>query len=147
MTHSDRGHYAKKHQGKEVDQRISSALKQIVKENNISCVAAHKSARDLSVSPCDIGVQADLMELRITHCQLGLFGYKGGEKKIDLGVEIPSAMDQAIEKIVENSDNKDRISCLEAWNLAEKLGAEKIDVASACEKKEIRIKPCQLGAF
>ena len=147
MTHSDRGHYAAKHQGKEIDGTISSALNNIVKDNQLACAAAHKAAQDLDVTPREIGIQADLMELRITHCQLGLFGYKGGEKKIDSGFKIPSDMEQAIDQLIEKAEDKGRISCLEAWNLAKDLDAKRIDIASACEKKGIRIKPCQLGAF
>jgi hypothetical protein len=40
-----------------------------------------------------------------------------------------------------------RISCLECWTIAKKLKIKRLDMGSACEKKNIKIKPCQLGAF
>jgi len=143
MTHSDKGHYANKHQGKEIDEKISSLIKSKANDNNLDCAAAHRAANELQVSPGEIGVQTDLIEFRITMCQLGLFGYEGGTKKIDPDFDIPSDMEAALDKA--NVDGK--LSCLDCWNIAKDLKAKRIDIASACEKKEIRIRPCQLGAF
>lgn len=143
MTHSDKGHYANKHQGQKIDEKISSLIKSKAKENNLTCAAAHKIARELEVSPIEIGIQADLLEFRITMCQIGLFGYQGGEKQIDPDFDIPSDMEAAIDKASDDG----RLSCFDCWNIAKDLKAKKIDVASACEKKGLRIKPCQLGAF
>ena len=143
MTHSDKGHYANKHQGQKIDEKISSFIKSKAKENNLTCAAAHKAAEELGVSPGKIGIQADLLEFRITMCQVGLFGYKGGAKKIDPDFDIPSDMEAALDKA--NDDG--RLSCFDCWNIAKDLKTKKIDIASACEKKGIRIKPCQLGAF
>jgi len=143
MTHSDKGHYANKHQGQKIDETISSLIKSKAQENNLTCAAAHKAAEELGVEPIEIGIQTDLLEFRITMCQIGLFGYKGGAKQIDPDFDIPSDMEAAIDKA--NDDG--RLSCFDCWNIARDLKAKKIDVASACEKKGIRIKPCQLGAF
>ncbi len=143
MTHSDKGHYANKHQGQKIDEKITSFIKSKAKNNEITCAAAHKAAEKLGISPGEIGIQTDLLEFRITMCQIGLFGYKGGEKQIDPDFDIPSDMGAAIDKA--NYDG--RLSCFDCWNIAKDLKAKKIDVASACEKKEIRVKPCQLGAF
>ncbi len=143
MTHSDKGHYANKHQGQEIDEKISSLIKSKAKESNLTCAAAHKAAEELGTSPGKIGIQTDLLEFRITMCQIGLFGYKGGAKQIDPDFDIPSDMEAVIDKA--NDDG--RLSCFDCWNIAKDLKVKKIDVASACEKKEIRIKPCQLGAF
>jgi hypothetical protein len=40
-----------------------------------------------------------------------------------------------------------RLPCLAAWEIAEKLGIKRLDVCAACEHLRIKIKPCQLGAF
>ena len=143
MTHSDKGHYANKHQEQKIDEKISSLIKSKAKENNLTCAAAHKAAEELGVSPDKIGIQTDLLEFRITMCQIGLFGYKGGAKQIDPDFDIPSDMEAALDK----GNDGGRLSCFDCWNIAKDLKAKKIDVASACEKKGIRIKPCQLGAF
>jgi len=143
MTHEDRGHYAKKHQDRKIDEKITSLIKSLSKDNNLSCVAAHKAAEELKVSPAEIGVQTDLLEFRITHCQLGLFGYQPETKRIDPTINIPGDMEKEIDK----ANEEGRIDCIGCWNIAKALNAKKLDIASACEKKEIRIKPCQLGAF
>ena len=83
MTHADRGHYAAKHQGKKIDEKISSLIKSLAQDKHLTCAMAHKAAKELEVSPEEIGIQTDLLEFRITMCQLGLFGYDGGTKKID----------------------------------------------------------------
>jgi len=143
MTHSDKGNYAAKHQGKKIDEQISSSIKLLSKENTLTCAMAHKIAKKLGVSQQEIGIQTDLLEFRITMCQLGLFGYAGGTKKLDPDFNIPEQMEEVINK----ADNDGCISCFECWNIAKDLKTEKLDVASACEKKGIKIKPCQLGAF
>ena len=81
MTHEDKGHYASKHPGKPIDKTISIKITSLAENNNLPCAAAHKAARDLGVSPSDIGIQTDLMEYRISQCQLGLFGYSPEKKK------------------------------------------------------------------
>ncbi len=144
MTHSDKGHYANKHQGQKIDEKITSFIKSKAKNNEITCAAAHKAAEKLGgVSPGEIGIQIDLIEFRITMCQLGLFGYDGETKKIDPDFNLPSDMEEQIDAISKDG----RISCLESWNIADSLKTKRIDVASGCEKKGLKIKPCQLGAF
>ena len=143
MTHSDKGHYAAKHQGREIDEKVSSLIKSLSDENNLNCAMAHKAAQELGVTPGEIGIQTDLLEFRITMCQLGLFGYAGGTKKFDTGFDIPEKMEEVINKASDDG----RISCLECWNIAKDLKVRKLDVSSACEKMGLRMKPCQLGAF
>jgi len=107
------------------------------------CALAHKAGKDLNISPREIGVQTDLLEYQISGCQLGLFGYSDGEKRFDPGIDITPELNEQLENV-----NKDgRISCLKCWDIAKKLKIKRLDVGSACEKKNIRIKPCQLGAF
>ena len=43
-------------------------------DKRIACHAVHKIAQELSCSPLKVGQTADLMEVRINRCQLGLFG-------------------------------------------------------------------------
>jgi len=143
MTHEDKGHYANKHQGKNIDETISNKINLLVDNGNLSCAAAHRIARELNISPRDIGVQTDLLEYRISQCQLGLFGYSSGKKKIDPDIEVSQNLMDALNKAA--CDN--RISCSQCWEIASAMKMKKLDIGSACEKKDVRIKPCQLGAF
>jgi hypothetical protein len=143
MAHQDKGHYANKHQGKTVDETISKKIHSLAADGNVTCAAAHRLARALGILPAEIGVQIDLLEYRISQCQMGLFGHFPETKKIDPDIEVSTDLEAALNQA--NTDN--RISCARCWEIAAALKIKKLAVGSACEKMDIRIKPCQLGAF
>ena len=144
MTHEDKGNYAKKHSpDRKVKPEISDALKKQVSDGKISCAAAHKIAVDLKETPAEVGFTMDILELRISKCQMGLFGYTPEKKVVEPVESVPQTLENAILEQVEDG----RISCKAAWDLAEKLSIKKMGVASACETLKIKISPCQLGAF
>ncbi len=149
MTHEDAGHYAKKHQGIKIDENIKQELlknsEQIKdsKEKKISCPIVHSIAKKLSITPIQAGIQSDLLELRLSYCQLGLFGWEPLGKLIDKKKPIPDTLEKELKKTIKDN----RTTCAECWEIARKLKIKKLDVASACEKKGIKIKKCQLGAF
>jgi len=143
MSHENHGHYAAKHPGKQINPMISDELKKSSNKGDLNCINAHKIAEKLGVTPDEIGIQADLSELCISRCQMGLFGYFPQKKRLDPNISIPPKLETALDKV----QTQGRISCAQCWNLASELGIPKMDIGSACEKKGIRIKPCQLGAF
>ena len=144
MTHEDRGHYAEKHPpGRTRDQRIVDALTSAVSDNTIPCAVAFSVVTDLKESTEEVGFTIDSLEYTITKCQLGLFGYGEEKKKVKPADSVSSALEDAIRKALIN----DRLPCVAAWDIAERLGLGKLSVASACETLGIKISPCQLGAF
>jgi len=144
MTHEDAGKYAAKHPPEtKLDPQIAQAVKKELKEEKITCAAAHKIAGELNVSPADVGVAIDLLEVRINKCQLGLYGYYPQKKIIKPAESVSPSLKDAINKLTNNN----RISCLSCWEVAKNSGVSKIDVASACEALKIKISPCQLSAF
>jgi len=143
MGHQDKGHYAAKHSGRKINQTISKRIRALGKNDCLTCAAAHKVGKELNMAPSEIGIQTDLIEFRISECQLGLFGYSDGKKRIDPNIEIIPELNDHLEDL--SSDG--RISCRQCWDIAKKLKIKRLDVGSACEKKNIRIKPCQIGAF
>jgi hypothetical protein len=143
MTHQDKGHYAEKHSGKKIDEKIAGKIKALADHNNLTCAAAHSIAKDLGISPLEIGVQTDLLEFRISRCQLGLFGYSPEKKRINPDIQVSKELGDQLDKVI--IENK--ISCSQSWEIAGALKIKRLDMGSACEKKGVRIKPCQLGAF
>ncbi|MBN1930483.1 MAG: hypothetical protein JW786_02600 [Desulfobacterales bacterium] len=144
MTHNDRNHYAAKHPpGIQLNPQIAESVKKKISDDKITCAAAHRIARDLNVSPSDVGVVLDLLETRISKCQLGLFGY-GPQKKI---VQPLKKVSPLLREAIENAMVKDRLPCASSWKIAEKFSVPKMDVAAACETLKIGISSCQLGAF
>jgi len=144
MTHEDAGHYRLKHPSQtKVDPQIAEALKEKAKNNKISCASAHKIADETGTTPAEVGVALDLLEMRITNCQLGLFGHSP-EKKI---VKSSETVSPELEKAIRNSLEDNRISCLSCWEIAARFGIARIDISAACEALGVKIGLCQLGAF
>jgi hypothetical protein len=82
MARKDKGHYAKKHPSdREIDQKVAEAVKGRISEEEISCAAAFKIVSDLEVSPLEVGFTIDVLEIPVTKCQLGLFGYNPQKKR------------------------------------------------------------------
>ncbi|MCG8635806.1 MAG: hypothetical protein MI863_18370 [Desulfobacterales bacterium] len=143
MGHEDKGHYALKHKGKSIQPELSDAIKAQAADGMLPCAAAHKTAKTLGYAPKEAGVQADLLELCISQCQLGLFGYSPNKKKFNPDIDVPEALAGAIL----DAQDEGRLSCRQCWDMAKDHSISRLDMGSACEKMEIRIKPCQLGAF
>ncbi len=95
MTHEDAGHYAAKHgPGVKADSKIIDAIKEKMSDGKISCAAMHGISKMLSVSPAEAGKTADLLEVRLLKCQLGLFGYSRsmGEVQLPRAISFTAAL-------------------------------------------------------
>jgi len=144
MTHKDAQRYASKHPpGTKTDPRIAEAVKQKMANGKITCAAAHEIARDLKVSPGEVGVSLDLLEVRINECQLGLFGYRPQRKVVTPAQSVAPEMEDAVREAIVNH----RISCLACWEIARRFGTARMYVAAACEALGVKIVSCQLGSF
>jgi hypothetical protein len=144
MTHKDAGNYSAKH-GPEskLSKEAAQAIETKAGEGEITCADAAHIASALNISMNEIGVAVDLMEIRISKCQLGLFGY-GKEK---MSIKPAKTVSAELEKAVRDALVNGRLSCKAAWEIAQRFGIPKMGVSSACEALKIKIKPCQLGAF
>lgn len=126
----------------EMNEALSKLIKEKTFDKRITCSAAHEIANTTGTSPEDIGKQIDLMEYRLTKCQLGLFGYKN-KKNLNPDIIITPKLNQKIDSAADDW----KISCIACWDIAKDLDMHRLEIGSACEKKGLRIKPCQLGAF
>lgn len=143
MTHDDAGRYKNKHPKQAVPHPAAAAsLKSIVKNGMISCADAHRIAQNTGLPPSEIGKAIDLLEYRITACQMGLFGYPG-KKTVKPMEKVPAPLRAAITNAIEGKS----IPCVACWRIAAEHSILKIKVASACEALGVKIGPCQLGAF
>jgi hypothetical protein len=143
MTHSDAGRYSAKHApGGRPDERIAGVVREKAAEGELACAGAERIAAALTVSLAEIGRTLDLMELRISRCQLGLFGYPEGK-----AVRPAAAIAPDFEAAIRGRAADGRLPCKAAWEIAAERKVARMDVSSACEALKIRIKPCQLGAF
>jgi hypothetical protein len=125
------------------NEKLIEAIKGRSIDEKIACSSVFSIIGGLGVGPADAGRALDLMEISIIKCQLGLFGYTPEKKVVKPAESVSEAMSGEITlRLVEG-----RLSCTAAWEIAAKLNVPKMDVAAACEKLGIKIKPCQLGAF
>ena len=143
MTHEDAGHYAGKRPGTKLNEAIAAKIREKASRERLSCAEAHHIAEELKIAPADVGIAIDLLEVRITKCQLGLFGH-GEEKNIPVW---PDNMDPAIGSAIRSSLVNGQLPCAVAWEIAKKFNIAKNMVSAACGAMKIRISSCQLGAF
>ncbi len=136
--------YSKKHpEVKELNEEVVREIKNRMKDGEIACAVAHAIAEKLKVSPAEVGLTADMLNIPIVKCQLGLFGYKPKKKIITAKKDIPEELKNEIQRNLEAG----KLSCKKAWEIAKRLGIRKTEVSSACEGLGIKITKCQLGAF
>lgn len=144
MTHADKGKYDKKHpEGATVDDELKQEILNQVKNNSISCKKAEEIAEELGFSIGETGRAIDLLNINITKCQLGLFGYGETKKIVQPAKEIAPELKESIASALRD----EKLPCAAAWEIAGKLNMPRMKVCAACEALEIKIKPCQLGAF
>jgi hypothetical protein len=144
MTHADKGKYFQKHAGEtEVGEDLQQEIRAHAKDNNISCAAAEKISQKLNKTMGDVGVAIDMLNVNINGCQLGLFGYPGKKKLVQAAESVLPDLESAIKAALVSN----RLSCRKAWDIAGKLAIKRMEVCAACEKMQIKVKPCQLGAF
>ncbi|MEE9911623.1 MAG: hypothetical protein K4571_07850 [Deltaproteobacteria bacterium] len=144
MTHMDKGKFFEKHPNQtKIDEALKQEILRQTKDNNISCKAAEKISQTQKVAMSEAGVAIDMLNINITQCQLGLFGYEGKQKIVVAADSVSPALASAIQAALVN----DRLPCIAAWAIADNLAVKRLDVCAACEKLKIKVKPCQLGAF
>jgi hypothetical protein len=147
MTHKDAGKYAAKHpSSKALNETVARMVREKSPGGELACAMAEKISKELGVEIPEVGFTADLLEIKIKKCQLGLFGYG---KKPNHGNDIQAAnsvseeMKGAIEETAENGE----VTCAALWMIADRLGTKRKEVSVACDTLKIKIRECQLGAF
>ena len=130
-----------------VDVRVNELIKEHIvgqtKNNEMACAKAFKIADELNVSAAEVGKTADLLNMKLVKCQLGLFGYTP-EKKI---VKPKATSSIKLESAIQDSLVEGALPCARAWEIARNFDISKMAVSAVCEQLKIKIKPCQLGAF
>ncbi|HNT91145.1 MAG TPA: hypothetical protein PKO01_05490 [Smithellaceae bacterium] len=144
MTHLDKGKYYEKHpKNSRVDESLKEAIFAQAKDNNIACKKAEGIAGEKRVAIAEVGKAIDILNINIIECQLGLFGYGDKKKIVQPAKEVATELKTKIEQSLQNGN----LSCVSAWKIAAELSIPRMRVCAACEALEIKVKPCQLGAF
>lgn len=126
-----------------MNQEIAVQIKESLTEGRLPCPSAFKVARRLEISPQQVGEVADELDVRISRCQLGLFGYWPEGKLLEPVQEVGEELRARIrDRMVEGG-----LPCATVWDIAHELTMKRIDVARAADGLGIRITQCQLGCF
>lgn len=144
MSSTDKGGFKSKHpKGSVIDETIAAEIKTKLKEGALACAVAFDIAKRLEASPAKVGQTLDLMNVRLSKCQLGLFGYKPNKKRVVAENSNLSTLQGHIEGALVDG----ALPCVAAWQIADQQKVSKMAVSNACEALSIKVKPCQLGAF
>lgn len=144
MSAKKRKPYSKKHDlNLRPDPRIEKEMRNRTASREIPCALAFEIAESLHVGPEEVGRTADVLDIPLVKCQLGLFGYKP-ENKIVMAEDAPN---QALKDAINGSSENSRLSCEKVWQIAVRLNMSKLTVGNACQAGRVKIKTCRLGAF
>ena len=144
MARKDKGKYADKYPA---DRKTKPEVVKAVREKSeggvIPCATAIIVAEETDVPAGEVGFTIDRLEIRISKCQLGLFGNTPLGKIVRAEPSVSPELEAAIRaELVEG-----RLSCTAAWKIAKVFKIPRIRVSGACEALKIKISSCQLGAF
>jgi hypothetical protein len=127
---------------KQIAERIAVYL-----EDDLPCAVAHYIAADLKVAPIEVGNTANEVDVRITMCQLGLFGYAVKGKPTYRIFKAWTDMPEALSAAMQAAAVDGRISCAALWELGKQFGLSRHEMGNAAEGLGLKVKPCQLGCF
>ena len=127
---------------------IAEAIQEALIEGQLPCAMAFVIAEQLGIAPLLVGQEADALGIRLSKCQLGLFGYgpksEGRHRRVQPMQDVPCELMQAIR---EAATGDGKLSCAAAWRVADELRVPRQQVSDAAEGLGVRLKECQLGAF
>ena len=144
MTRQDGPKFSAKHgPDNQIDPVVQEKIKANLKLGQLACAVAFEIAKELALSPAEIGKSADILDLKLNKCQLGLFGYEPDKKN----VKAKAPENPTLEEAIRNSLVDGKLACSDAWGIANRFQLPKKAVSGACEYLNIKIIHCQLGAF
>jgi len=144
MTHEQGPKFSKKHEpNAQLYPTVKEKIQEKTQNGEVGCSVAFQIAKELKISPADIGKGLDLLDIKLNKCQLGLFGYGPGKKAVKPKPPENRQMEEAIRVALVDT----KLACRDAWDIAHRFNLPKMTVSAACEALNIKIKPCQLGAF
>ncbi len=134
-----------------ISSQVDAALAEMIcarldSEGRLPCAAAFVLAAERNVDPLVIGQTADAIGVRLTRCQLGLFGYPGHAKGWS---HIPEATPVAedLRAALLAAASEGHITCQVLWELAAQFGVSRLFVGYVADQLGLKIEACQLGAF
>lgn len=104
-------------------------------EGKLSCLKAFKVARLIGKKPIEMAQITKELNIKITNCELGVFG----------DIEFYEKNDDIYEKLSHHFYDEKKIECKVLWNEAKNWTLHK--VGSTAKNSDIKVVYCQLGCF
>lgn len=126
---------------------VMKAIEERLVDGKMACASAFAIAQAYEVQPAEVGWTANVMEIRLTRCQLGLFGYpqrQGWHNSNVPDLPVPPGMPEAIESACKDNNT---LSCSMAWQIAAQFETSRMLVGYIADKLGVKITSCQIGAF
>ncbi len=127
----------------QLDPELKRAMLEKSIQGELPCALGFAIAEKQGVPVEKVGVYADVLKLRLTKCQMGLFGHTPEKKR----VKPVWPADDDLKNTIEQAAVDGSLTCKSAWRIASEQQCGKMDVSCACEAMKIKIHECQLGAF
>jgi hypothetical protein len=127
----------------QTDQNFLEHIKTRLQSGKLPCAVAFDIAEQNQISMHTIGQVVNTEDIRLSKCQLGLFGYPPDNKII----EPLNSIKPELKQVIQSTQKNNEIKCAEIWEIARNLGYRKLHVSCACESLKLKIRGCQLGAF
>lgn len=126
---------------------LESEIRANLRDGKLPCAVAWRVAERTGVERLAVGEMADRLDIRISHCQLGLFGY--GEKRLGQHkvVKQPTSLEPTLADAIRAAARDGKVTCAQLFEIAERLGRPAMDVSGHAEAMGIKIIQCQLGCF
>lgn len=112
-------------------------LTNLDKNRKLSCLKAFKVARLIGMKPKDMTEITSSMNIKITNCELGVFGK----------LNFSELEDNIYDKLSRNIVRKKKLDCEIALHTAKDKGLNLRKIGSAINNSDIKIIHCKLGCF
>jgi len=124
---------------------LESSVRSALRDAKLPCAFAFRIASEQGCSPMEVGTEADRLGVRISRCQLGLFGYDSFRQKgiVQRLADVPGDVQVSLK----SSSHDGTIGCAALWRIAAEHGLPRPAAACAAETLDLRVTPCQLGCF
>jgi len=123
---------------------LRQSIREVLVDEKLPCARAFAVAKKMGVEPIDVGNVATEESIKISHCQLGLFGYPEGERPVQ---QMKDRVTDELRLAVTARLVDGQLPCVVAWQIAFDLKIPKMYVSAAAEELDIRIRACQLDCF
>jgi len=133
--------------GEKMNAKLTQVLQANLRDGQLPCASAWKIAERMGVERITVGETADQLDIKVSHCQLGLFGYGpkslGQHKIVKPAHDADPALAEAIRSVAEDG----KVTCAQLFEIAERLEKPPMSISAQVEALGVKIVHCQLGCF